>query len=86
MLQELNILALLKGEEHYVIVYTEDSQQEAVQAMRDWAADPRLSFSWFDAAVLARRLRQQRASPNFRPATPRDKQAEEHRSGPTPEL
>ncbi|MCS7015186.1 MAG: hypothetical protein RMJ19_11460 [Gemmatales bacterium] len=56
MLRELNILALLKGEEHYVFVYHDEARAEVVQVMRDWASDPRLSFSWFDAAVLAQRV------------------------------
>jgi hypothetical protein len=59
VLREINILALVKGEEHYVFLYTEESQQETIQAIRDWAADPRLSFSWFDAAVLTQRLQSQ---------------------------
>jgi len=54
--QELHILALVKGEEHYVFLYGEGAESELIQILRQWAADPRLSFSWFDAAVLTARL------------------------------
>lgn len=56
MPQDLHVLALVKGEEHYVFLYEEEAQSELIQALREWAADPRLSFSWFDAAVLTARL------------------------------
>ncbi|MCS7166139.1 MAG: hypothetical protein RMI91_12625 [Gemmatales bacterium] len=56
MLREINILALHKGEEHYIFVYHEEARAEVVQVMREWASNPRLSFSWFDAAVLAQRV------------------------------
>jgi hypothetical protein len=56
---ELNVLALLKGEERYVFVYDDDSQPQLLDAFRDLAADPRLSLSWFDAGVLTRTAREQ---------------------------
>ncbi len=61
MRQEVNVLALLKGREHYVFVYDEDSRADLITAFRDQAADPALSFSWFDAAVLTRKAREQAA-------------------------
>ena len=54
--QDLHLLALVKGEEHYVFLYEEEAKSELIQTLREWAADPRLSFSWFDAAVLTARL------------------------------
>jgi hypothetical protein len=59
--QEFNVLALVKGEEHYIFVYDDDSRQPLVDALRDNAADPRLSFNWFDAAVLTQKAREQTA-------------------------
>jgi hypothetical protein len=56
---ELNVLALLKGEERYVFVYDDDSQPQLLDAVRDQAADPGLSLSWFDASVLTRKAREQ---------------------------
>jgi hypothetical protein len=57
--RELNVLALIKGNEKYVFVYDDDSRQALIDAFRDQAADPRLSFSWFDAAVMIDKAREQ---------------------------
>lgn len=56
---ELNVLALIKGHEHYVFVYDDDSRQPLIEALRDQAADPGLSLSWFDAAVLTDKAHEQ---------------------------
>jgi hypothetical protein len=57
--REFNVLALVKGNERYVYIYDDDSQQPLIDAFRDQAADPRLSFTWFDAAVLTEKAREQ---------------------------
>ena len=59
MQREVNVLALIKGNERFIYVYDDDSQQPLIEAFRDQAADPRLSFSWFDAAVLTEKAREQ---------------------------
>ena len=60
--QEFNVLALVKGRERFVYVFDDDSRQELIDAVRDHAADPRLSLSWFDASVLTRKAREQVAA------------------------
>jgi hypothetical protein len=60
--QEFNVLALVKGQEHYIFVYDDDSRQPLMDVLRDNAADPRLSFNWFDAAVLTQKAREQAAT------------------------
>jgi hypothetical protein len=57
--REFNILALIKGEERYVFVYDDDSRAQLIDTLRDQAADPGLSLSWFDAAVLTEKAREQ---------------------------
>jgi hypothetical protein len=57
--RELNVLALIKGEERYVFVYDDASRPALLDVLRDQAADPRLSFNWFDAAVLTEKAREQ---------------------------
>jgi len=59
LLRELNVLALFKGTERYIFVYDDDSRPVLIDTFRDHAADPRLSFSWFDAVVLTDRAREQ---------------------------
>jgi len=61
--REYNVLALIKGEERYVFVYDDDSRQPLIDAFRDQAADPRLSLTWFDAAVLTEKAREQGREP-----------------------
>jgi len=56
---ELNVLALNKGAERFIFVYDEESREVLVDALRDQAADPRLSLNWFDAAVLSQKLWEQ---------------------------
>ncbi len=56
---EFNVLALIKGEEHYVYIYDDASRPGLVDSFRDQAADPALSFTWFDATVLTEKAREQ---------------------------
>jgi hypothetical protein len=66
--REFNVLALIKGKERYVFVYDETSRTSLIDVFRDSAADPKLSFSWFDAAVLTQKAREQAVS--LRPELP----------------
>ena len=67
MRREFNVLALIKGEERFIFVYDDESRDTLINTFRDQAADPRVNFSWFDAAVLTEKAREQaRATP---PAT-----------------
>jgi hypothetical protein len=69
---ELNVLVLLKGSERYIYVYDDCSQAALLEAIREQAADPRLSLSWFDASVLARKACEQvRQQPALPPPGPR---------------
>lgn len=60
--RELNVLALIKGTERYVYLYDDDSRQALIDALRDHAASPGLNFTWFDAAVLTEKAREQARS------------------------
>ena len=71
MAREFNVLALIKGAERYIFVYDDESRQPLLDVFRDQAADPGLSFSWFDAAVLTEKARQQAAGRPAPPARPR---------------
>jgi hypothetical protein len=57
--QDLNVLALLKGSERFVFVYDDKSRDGIIGAIRDQAADPAISMNWFDAAVLTERAKRQ---------------------------
>lgn len=73
MRQEFNVLALIKGNERYVFVYDDSSRPSLIDAFRDQAADPRLSFSWFDAAVLTEKAREQARENSQKPPASRSR-------------
>lgn len=64
MNQELNVLALIKGEERFIFVYDDESKETLIDEIRNKAADPAVSLNWFDAAVLTERVRNPVAEPN----------------------
>lgn len=57
MSHDINVLALVKGEERYVFLYDDDNRAEALRMLGRYAANPDLSFSWYDAAVLSQKIR-----------------------------
>jgi hypothetical protein len=76
--QGINVLALIKGEERYVFLYDDCSTDQILQTLGQYAADPELSFSWYDAAVLSQRVRKLNAevedvSPSEADAVPRNR-------------
>jgi hypothetical protein len=57
--RELNVLALVKGNERYIFVYDDQSREPLLEAFRAQAANPELSLNWFDAAVLTQKAHEQ---------------------------
>ncbi len=57
MNDDINVLALVKGSERYVFLYDDTQQAETLRTLGRYAANPELSFSWYDAAVLGKRVR-----------------------------
>ena len=58
MTQDINVLALVKGEERYIFLFDDERRSEALRTLGRFASNPELSFSWYDAAVLSQRIRQ----------------------------
>jgi len=58
MAKDMNILALAKGVERYVFRYDDESVAETLRVLGRFAANPDLSFTWYDAAVLSQKVRQ----------------------------
>jgi hypothetical protein len=61
--KDINVLALLKGSERYIFLYNDSRRAETLRTLGRFASNPELSFSWYDAAVLSQKIRQ-----NARPA------------------
>jgi len=56
--QEINVLALVKGDERYVFLFTDEHKSDLLRTLGRFATNPELSFTWYDAAVLSQRIRQ----------------------------
>ena len=59
MSQDINVLALVKGSERYVFLYDDVSRAETLRVLGRFASNPELSFTWYDAAVLSQKIRQE---------------------------
>ena len=59
MNEDINVLALVKGTERYVFLYDDSSRAETLRVLGRYASNPELSFTWYDAAVLSQKIRQE---------------------------
>lgn len=57
--QDINVLALVKGTERYVFLYNDQNRAETLRVLGRYASNPELSFTWYDAAVLSQKIRQE---------------------------
>ncbi len=65
---DVNVVALVKGKERYVFLYADDQRQEAIRTLGRFASNPELSFTWYDAAVLSQKIRQETETPKWQRA------------------
>ena len=63
MSNDINVLALVKGEERYIFLYDDASRAEALRVLGRYASNPELSFTWYDAAVLSQKIRHSTQAP-----------------------
>lgn len=57
MTRDINVLALVKGEERYIFLFDDGNRAEALRTLGRFASNPELSFTWYDAAVLSQKIR-----------------------------
>lgn len=55
--QDVNVVALVKGEERYLFLFKDEKKGETLRTLGKYASNPKLSFSWYDAAVLSQKVR-----------------------------
>ena len=55
---DIQVIALAKGPERYVVLFSEWRTTEALQQIGRWAANPSLSLTWGDAANMSQRIRE----------------------------
>lgn len=58
MEKEVNVLALVKGEEKFIFLFDDENRDETLRQLARFAANPELDFSWYDAAMLSRKIRE----------------------------
>ena len=58
MSEDVNILALSKGVHRYIFVYSDDRKKELLRQFGKFASNEELNFTWYDAAVLAKKVRE----------------------------
>ena len=90
MAGDINIVAIVKGEERYVFMFDEDTRAETLRTLGRFASNPELSFSWYDAAVLSQKIRKTSSTgvaelPADNPLSSRT-QSNQLQPGPWPDL
>jgi hypothetical protein len=56
----VNVLALVRDGQRYIFLYDDQSVESVLATLAEYASDPELDFSWYDAAVLSQRVRRLR--------------------------
>lgn len=62
----LIVMAMIKGQEKYLLLYEPAQANEAIRTLGRWASDPQLSFTWYDAAVATQEIQQRQAQQESR--------------------
>lgn len=52
-----NVTGLVKGVERFIVIWADDQAEEALRVLGRWASNPELSFTWYDASVVSKRIR-----------------------------
>jgi hypothetical protein len=55
---DMNVVALVRGDEQYIFMFDEANRTETLRTLGRYAADPNLSFTWFDAAMISQKVRE----------------------------
>lgn len=57
MTNNINVLALVKGEEKYIFLFNDRNRKNTLRQLGRYASNPALSFTWYDAAVMGQKVR-----------------------------
>ena len=57
MSNNINVLALVKGEEKYIFLFNDQNRKTTLRQLGRYASNPDLSFTWYDAAVMSQKVR-----------------------------
>lgn len=54
----VNVSVFSKDEHRYILIYHDERAADALRTLGRWATNPELPFTWYDAAVFSKRIRQ----------------------------
>lgn len=54
---EMRWVALERGQERYIFLYDKQSTPQLLHTFDKFAEDSELTFSWYDAAILSKKVR-----------------------------
>lgn len=57
MSKSVNVLALVRDDHRFLFVYEDGDVDTVLSTLSEYASDPELEFTWYDAAMLAQRVR-----------------------------
>jgi hypothetical protein len=57
MAKSVNVLALVRDAHRFVFLYDDNSVDTILATLSEYANDPELEFTWYDAAMLSQRVR-----------------------------
>ena len=63
MSKDVNVVALVKGEERYIFLFNDQRKGELLRTLGKYASNSELNFSWYDAAVLSQKVRKAAQQP-----------------------
>lgn len=63
MSKDVNVVALVKGEERYIFLFNDQRKGELLRTLGKYASNSELEFSWYDAAVLSQKVRKATQQP-----------------------
>jgi len=55
----MNFIVLAKGSERYIFIYDDASRAQLLRKLGQFAGNAELSFTWYDAARLSQKVRQE---------------------------
>lgn len=57
MANSVNVLAMVRDEHRFVFLYDDQSVETVLATLSQYAMDPDLEFTWYDAAMMAQRVK-----------------------------
>ena len=54
-MKDINVVAIVKDEECFMFLFTNENAKQAERMAAKWASDPELNFSWYDVSVVIKK-------------------------------